>query len=86
LDVRKPNQPHAPRGFPKELTLESFGSIGRRQFDLDFPILHPCISNLARWKFWLAAICLALESAMHLRKYHLLRSNTGISTRRESLN
>lgn len=84
LDVRKPNQPHAPRGFPKELTLESFGSIGRRQRYLDFPILCPCINNLARWKFWLAAICLALQSAMRLRKYRFVHAHPRLSSRRDS--
>lgn len=78
LDVRKPNQPHAPRGFPKELTLESFGSIGRRQLYLDFLIPCPCINNLA------GSNLPSLGGVLHWRKYHFLHSHPGFSSRRDS--
>lgn len=70
------NNPHAPRGFQKGLTLVSFGLTGCRQHCLGFSILCPCIDKLARSNFSLASICSLLWNTKQIGRNITAKART----------
>jgi hypothetical protein len=63
LDDRKPNLPHAPKGFQKGLTLVSFASTGLRDCGSGFSSLSLRMYNLAFWNTWTSSICLLVRES-----------------------